>query len=324
MEIGRIYERKKLLESTMVKNKQATMINTTNGYTIIPNAGGGDCFLYSVIDSGIPLIIGGVNLRTTSLDLVLSLRQIAISGVRDMLRDTPNNPNFTLGLYETALSNSRSSGKEIRLAYNMNNISHANYVYDKNHWNNEQFEQWYELMKTSNYWADNYMIAGLCDKLNIICILVHSTTKIIDCQLLDMLTDIRKLVHIPGKDLGDNSKEVAYTNVDDLQNRGFIIVNYIPRLHFESIRKSDKGFFHNYAEFVADNKELNELFIETCNVFDGPYDAIKKYMEYDGKHIDEIILHLVNVFQLELESDTKIIAFLEKHNQMHKLDLFFS
>jgi hypothetical protein len=237
----------KIQQTFSIRNDKVVVHNQKmidDKFLIVSNEGGGDCFFYSVIDSGI---------------VELEPHENRYSKVMQLRREVISIIDHELGVNRNTIFADNISWYQ---------ISQSIPVIDTDP---SRFEIWLNAMKYSSYWADDYMINALAQKYNFIPIMIDSKDKKIYCGLLPFegMTDLT-----PEEINRPMGISFTYNNLDSFKEsqKKFILFWYYPGIHYENIHVYDKnnhiliGVFQGYAQLNEFAPELVQKIINDCNL----------------------------------------------------------
>ncbi|QKF94850.1 hypothetical protein QKU48_gp1392 [Fadolivirus algeromassiliense] len=222
-------------------------------YKIINNEGGGDCFFYSLIDSGIKLDINGVEYDLSDKgsydrkDMVRHLRRMAIERIKAK-------------------------------KYNSADVDWKIIRHDDKTIKEGDFNAWYKAMEKSSYWANHYMISALMEP-NLLIIMINALDKKIYCfsPFEDILEGIDTKTGRP--------KIIKYNSLEEFfkSNRTVIIMWYTPYIHFECVHVKalyDDNYMGHLPinEFILYN--LSRYFADSCQL-KFKHDALKYAQKFE-------------------------------------------
>lgn len=216
--------------------------NIVNGdkYKIINNEGGGDCFFYSLIDSGIDLVyhdsVYNLNkFNGNRNEFVSKLRKIVVDYIKKEVSEGKIN------IMDWSIIANSWKG----------NIAINNY------------ESWFKAMTTNYYWADDYIISSLVKIFNFVPIIISANKpNKIYCGygIFQGKVNINQ----------DESIFEIYNDVDILKKSTykFILIWYTNNTHYENVitkvNGSYKKIFNGYDELEKFNPNLTNKFIREC------------------------------------------------------------
>lgn len=222
-------------------------------YKILENEGGGDCFFYSVIDSGISFNYNGRLIKLGQIDhterrnMVKKLRQMVVTRIKEKVR----NGVYKLNTLSWEQINDSAVGGQF--------IQPGN------------FTKWFSLMLTSGYWADEYMITTLAEIANFIPILINSDDKLINCNVMksrefEQVLELPKGTQIERFTLDDSRKEYYDDfNLFSRTAKKIVFIDYIKLVHFRLIYTDDKRSWDGFMDLDDDmkNKIIKECHFKT-------------------------------------------------------------
>lgn len=208
--------------------------------TIVANAGGGDCFFYSIIDSGITITYNGVeydlslykNDSTQRDAMVKLLREIAIERIKNKYNNDPSD-----------LSWDQICG---------HGYAHIKTGSDPKQW----LENWYKAMTESKYWANEYIVSALMGD-DLLFLLINSSTH--DFYCVNPFDE-----QIFGVDTNNgNDKYITFNSFDEFtdSNRKQIFIWYEPGIHFEyidGIHEDESTHSQLISKYVSDCKLITK------------------------------------------------------------------
>lgn len=261
-----------------------------NRYNVIGNEADGNCFFYSIIDSGVEIKYKNEILNNkyenNRKGFVTALRQIAIDEIKHKNYEAD-------GLDWGQITNSNYTDSKIIKG---------------------DINKWYDVMLKTGYWANQYMISNLCEAINITPILLEyyevkkliygddsilkqewiysniNKIKEISCGAADKKKHNSKIDIMYGSDIIYNPKYFVdnYNDINALKksNDKFILMWWQSQIHFETLYvKSNEnyiGYFNTFSDFEKYNPELAKTFITKCN-FISLSDALSKEIKIQNK-----------------------------------------
>lgn len=157
--------------------------------------------------------------------------------------------------------------------------------------------KWYNDMRYSSYWADDYMISALCETFNITPVLIEPNGKVYCGKITEHKYLSEHKLYCEYFYDGDKNKfdtrEVSYNDPDKLKKSQdkFILIYYTTGVHYEAIYVKNNDtyikYFNGFTEFNQYNKELANHIIKTCGF------KTKEEADDDtrGKFIESLIMN---------------------------------
>jgi chemotaxis protein histidine kinase CheA len=205
-------------------------------YKRIPNGGGGDCGLYSIIATGVGVKHGRTGLTPDEVKERVS----------------------ALRLYAAKFLNLKKNRREINIidegwGYVNEQIKDQTGPPIKN------YDEWFKAMQNSNYWMGHWMLTSLQELFKFTTILVNSTDGSILCDSLSGFES-----HMSRPDQPDYLED--YNDLDKLKNSKnvFIIIFYSALVHYEAVSVNNKVSFQGFKDAYNNNETMFKSFIKRC------------------------------------------------------------